>query len=35
MSTSANKVFEEALSLPSVERVSLVEKHFTTLNFSI
>ena len=35
MSTSANKVFEEALSLPSDERVSLVEKLLTSLNLPI
>ena len=31
----ANKVFEEALSLPSDERVSLVEKLLTSLNLPI
>lgn len=35
MSAIANKVFEEALSLPSDERVSLVEKLLTSLNLSI
>jgi putative addiction module component (TIGR02574 family) len=31
----ANKVFDEALSLPSDERVSLVEKLLTSLNLPI
>jgi putative addiction module component (TIGR02574 family) len=35
MSAIANKVFEEALSLPSDERVSLVEKLLTSLNLPI
>ena len=35
MSAIANKVFEEALSLPSDERVSLVEKRLTSLNLPI
>ena len=35
MSGVANKVFEEALSLPSDERVSLVEKLLTSLNLPI
>ena len=35
MSTIANKVFEEALSLPSDERVSLVEKLLMSLNLPI
>ena len=35
MSGVSNKVFEEALSLPSDERVSLVEKLLTSLNLPI
>jgi putative addiction module component (TIGR02574 family) len=35
MSGIANKVFEEALSLPSDERVSLVEKLLMSLNLPI
>jgi len=35
MSGVGNKVFEEALSLPSDERVSLVEKLLTSLNLPI
>jgi len=35
MSTITNKVFEEALSLPSDERVSLVEKLLMSLNLPI
>ena len=35
MSTSANKIFEEALLLPSDERVRLVEKLLTSLNLPI
>ena len=35
MSTMANKVFEEALSLPSDERVNLVEKLLMSLNLPI
>ena len=35
MSTSTNKVFDEALLLPSDERVSLVEKLLTSLNLPI
>ena len=35
MSVIANKVVEEALSLPSDERVSLVEKLLTSLNLPI
>ena len=35
MSAIMNKVFEEALSLPSDERVSLVEKLLTSLNLPI
>ena len=35
MSAIANKVFEEALSLPSDERVSLVEKLLTSFNLPI
>jgi putative addiction module component (TIGR02574 family) len=35
MSTVANKVFEEALSQPSDERVSLVEKLLISLNLPI
>jgi len=35
MSAIANKVFEEALSLSSDERVSLVEKLLTSLNLPI
>ena len=35
MSTSSNKIFEEALSLPSDERVCLVEKLLTSLNLPI
>ena len=35
MTAIANKVFEEALSLPSDERVSLVEKLLTSLNLPI
>ncbi|MHB9130304.1 MAG: addiction module protein [Armatimonadota bacterium] len=31
----ANKVFEEALSLPSDERVSLVEQLLTSLNLPV
>ena len=35
MTAIANKVFDEALSLPSDERVSLVEKLLTSLNLPI
>jgi putative addiction module component (TIGR02574 family) len=35
MSTITNRVFEEALSLPSDERVSLVEKLLMSLNLPI
>ena len=35
MSAIADKIFEEALSLPSDERVSLVEKLLTSLNLPI
>lgn len=35
LSTSVNRVFEEALSLPSDERVSLVEKLLTSLNLPL
>jgi putative addiction module component (TIGR02574 family) len=35
MSGTANRVFEEALSLPSDERVSLIEKLLTSLNLPI
>lgn len=35
MSAASNKVFEEALSLPSDERVTLVEKLLTSLNLPI
>ena len=35
MTGVGNKVFEEALSLPSDERVSLVEKLLTSLNLPI
>ena len=35
MSAIANKVFEEALSLPSDERVNLVEKLLMSLNLPI
>lgn len=35
MSGVANRVFEEALSLPSDERINLVEKLLTSLNLPI
>ena len=35
MSGVANRVFEEALSLPSDERMNLVEKLLTSLNLPI
>ena len=35
MSISTNKIFDEALLLPSDERVSLVEKLITSLNLPI